>query len=168
MVGKGSTSIRIDRPQPQLGDLWLDIFAGYLPIRGSGNLLGSGFVRTLSGAGCAVGRNQSQSCRTTQWHKPGLDQSTFCGHSIGELADNTTLPILQDTSDQSVASQYGAEKWYVYLIGPDQKLKLLHYSLDLIPNGSDCWKKSRTRPNPLHHDQTKRERPSHDAAQPYH
>ena len=51
--------------------------------------------------------------------------------SIGELADNTTLPILQDTTDQSVASQYGAEKWYVYLIGPDQKLKLLHYSLDL-------------------------------------
>ena len=51
--------------------------------------------------------------------------------SIGELAENTTLPILQDTSEQAVANQYGAEKWYIYLIGPDQKLKLLHYSLDL-------------------------------------
>ena len=51
--------------------------------------------------------------------------------SIGELAENTTLPILQDTSEQAVANQYGAEKWYIYLIGGDQRLKLLHYSLDL-------------------------------------
>ena len=51
--------------------------------------------------------------------------------SIGELAENTTLPILQDTADQAVATQYGAEKWYIYLIGTDQKLDLLHYSLDL-------------------------------------
>jgi len=60
-----------------------------------------------------------------------LVNQASAAESIGELAENTTLPILQDTSDQGVASQYGAEKWYIYLIGADQKLKLLHYSLDL-------------------------------------
>jgi hypothetical protein len=30
-----------------------------------------------------------------------------------------------------MATGYGAEKWYIYLIGSDQRIKLLHYSLDL-------------------------------------
>ena len=51
--------------------------------------------------------------------------------SIDELAENTTLPILQDTTDQATFTRYGADKWYIYIIGPDQRLHLLHYSMDL-------------------------------------
>ena len=51
--------------------------------------------------------------------------------SIAELAENTTLPILQDTTDQATFTRYGADKWYIYLIGSDQQLHLLHYSMDL-------------------------------------
>ena len=51
--------------------------------------------------------------------------------SIGELAENTTLPILQDTSEEATFTRFGADKWYIYLLDRDHRLHLLHYSLDL-------------------------------------
>jgi hypothetical protein len=60
-----------------------------------------------------------------------LINQSAAAESIAELAENTTLPILQDTTDQATFTRYGADKWYIYIIGPDQYLHLLHYSLDL-------------------------------------
>ncbi len=63
-----------------------------------------------------------------------INQSS-AADSIGELAENTALPILQDTTAQATFTQYGADKWYIYIIGPDRRLHLLHYALDLDEEG---------------------------------
>lgn len=50
---------------------------------------------------------------------------------IPDLVDGVTLPVLQDTSLQNVFSQYGATKWYVYLIDKAGYPRYIHYTLDL-------------------------------------
>ena len=35
------------------------------------------------------------------------------------------------TDKDRVAHEYGAEKWYIYLIDREGKIRLIHYSLDL-------------------------------------
>jgi hypothetical protein len=50
---------------------------------------------------------------------------------IPDLTETCTLPVLQDTTKDGVANEYGAEKWYIYLIDRDGKIRLIHYSLDL-------------------------------------
>ena len=51
--------------------------------------------------------------------------------SLPDLADGVSLPILQDTSTEDVFDQYGASKWYVYLIDSQGIPRTIHYSLDL-------------------------------------
>ena len=50
---------------------------------------------------------------------------------IPDLTKECTLPVLQDTTKDGVARDYGAEKWYIYLIDREGKIRLIHYSLDL-------------------------------------
>ncbi len=47
------------------------------------------------------------------------------------MTDGVTLPVLQDTLEAGVFSAYGASKWYIYLIDPQQQPVLLHYEMDL-------------------------------------
>lgn len=50
--------------------------------------------------------------------------------SIPELADGHDLPILQDTDEVDVEAQYGAERWYIYLLDRAGQPRVIHYSLD--------------------------------------
>jgi len=50
--------------------------------------------------------------------------------SIPELADGNDLPILQDTDEVDVEGQYGAERWYIYLLDRAGQPRVIHYSLD--------------------------------------
>jgi len=49
--------------------------------------------------------------------------------SLPELADGHDLPILLDTEDVDVEGQYGAERWYIYLLDRRGMPRHLHYSL---------------------------------------
>ncbi|MFT5684883.1 MAG: hypothetical protein ACI8RZ_005828 [Myxococcota bacterium] len=51
--------------------------------------------------------------------------------SMPDLADGVSLPILQDTSEADVFDEYGASKWYVYLIDAQGIPRTIHYALDL-------------------------------------
>ncbi|MDG1478023.1 MAG: hypothetical protein P8R54_00465 [Myxococcota bacterium] len=51
--------------------------------------------------------------------------------SLPDLADGVSLPILQDTSTEDVFDQYGASKWYIYLVDSKGVPRTIHYSLDL-------------------------------------
>lgn len=55
---------------------------------------------------------------------------------LPELTDGLTLPVLQDTVEVDVAAQYGAEKWYVYLVDRSGRVRHIHYKFDLT-NTSD-------------------------------
>lgn len=50
---------------------------------------------------------------------------------MDELVGGVTLPVLQDTTADAVATTYGASKWYVYLIDRAGTIRYIHYSLDL-------------------------------------
>ena len=50
---------------------------------------------------------------------------------LPDLIAQTTLPILQDTSSDGIASCYGASKWYLYLVDRSGVVRTIHYSLDL-------------------------------------
>ena len=50
---------------------------------------------------------------------------------LPDLISRTTLPILQDTSAQGIATCYGASKWYLYLVDRSGVVRTIHYSLDL-------------------------------------
>jgi hypothetical protein len=56
---------------------------------------------------------------------PGFEEG------LPDLISRTTLPILQDTSWDGIASCYGASKWYLYLVDPSGVVRTIHYSLDL-------------------------------------
>jgi len=47
------------------------------------------------------------------------------------MAEYTTLPILQDTTEAGTADCYGAYKWYIYVIDKRGIPRHIHYSLDL-------------------------------------
>ena len=55
---------------------------------------------------------------------------------LPDLAANTTLPILQDTTEDGAAYCYGAQKWYIYVIDPAGVVRTVHYSLDLNAEAS--------------------------------
>jgi len=55
---------------------------------------------------------------------------------LPELTRGLTLPVLQDTVEADVAGQYGAEKWYVYLVDRSGRVRHIHYKFDLT-NTSD-------------------------------
>ena len=56
---------------------------------------------------------------------PGFEEG------LPDLIAQTTLPILQDTSTDGIASCYGASKWYLYLVDRAGSVQIIHYSLDL-------------------------------------
>jgi hypothetical protein len=49
---------------------------------------------------------------------------------IPDLTDGVAIPVLQDNSDH-VIEQYGAEKWYLYVIDKSGFPSKLHYKLDV-------------------------------------
>lgn len=51
--------------------------------------------------------------------------------SMPDLSDGVSLPILQDTTTADVFDQYGASKWYIYLIDAQGIPRTIHYGLDL-------------------------------------
>jgi len=50
---------------------------------------------------------------------------------LPDMALRTSLPILQDTNEDGIATCYGASKWYIYVIDPSGIIRRIHYSLDL-------------------------------------
>jgi hypothetical protein len=50
--------------------------------------------------------------------------------SLPELADGHDLPILLDTDSVDVEAQYGAERWFVYLLDRAGQPHVIHYSID--------------------------------------
>lgn len=50
---------------------------------------------------------------------------------IPDLVGGVTLPVLQDTTADGVATAYGASKWYVYLIDRSGMPRYIHYEMDL-------------------------------------
>jgi len=56
---------------------------------------------------------------------PGFEEG------LPDLIAQTTLPILQDTTTDGIATCYGASKWYLYLVDRAGVVQTIHYSLDL-------------------------------------
>ncbi len=50
--------------------------------------------------------------------------------SLPELADGHDLPILVDTDELNLQGQYGAERWYLYLLDRSGMPATLHYELN--------------------------------------
>ncbi len=50
---------------------------------------------------------------------------------LPDLAARTSIPVLQDTDEDGIASCYGASKWYIYVIDRSGIVRRIHYSLDL-------------------------------------
>lgn len=50
---------------------------------------------------------------------------------IPDLTEGVTLPVLQDTTEAAVQAQYGAQKWYFYLVDREGRVRWIHYKLDL-------------------------------------
>ena len=50
---------------------------------------------------------------------------------MADLVAGVTLPVLQDTTADAVATTYGASKWYVYLIDRAGTIRYIHYAMDL-------------------------------------
>ena len=50
--------------------------------------------------------------------------------SLPELADGHDLPILLDNDTIDVEAQYGAERWFIYLLDRAGQPRIIHYSLD--------------------------------------
>jgi len=47
------------------------------------------------------------------------------------MTETITLPVLQDTFEDGVAKEYGADKWYIYVVDRAGNVRYLHYYLDL-------------------------------------
>jgi len=56
---------------------------------------------------------------------PGFEEG------LPDLIAQTTLPILQDTYEDGIATCYGASKWYLYLVDRAGVVQVVHYTLDL-------------------------------------
>ena len=63
--------------------------------------------------------------RVVIFNLPGFEEG------LPDLIAQTTLPILQDTNSEGIASCYGASKWYLYLVDRSGVVRTIHYSLDL-------------------------------------
>ena len=50
--------------------------------------------------------------------------------SLPELADGHDLPILVDTDTLNLQGQYGADRWYIYLLDRNGEPAMLHYELN--------------------------------------
>ena len=50
---------------------------------------------------------------------------------IPDLVPGVTLPVLQDTTADNIATIYGASKWYVYMIDRTGTVRYIHYEMDL-------------------------------------
>ena len=50
---------------------------------------------------------------------------------LPDLTQGLTLPVLQDTAEAAVADRYGAEKWYVYVVDRNGRVRHIHYKFDL-------------------------------------
>lgn len=51
--------------------------------------------------------------------------------SVEKLTEKTDLPVLQDITSEDAATQYGASKWYLYVLNPDGSLHIMHYNLPM-------------------------------------
>ncbi len=47
------------------------------------------------------------------------------------MTEAITLPVLQDTVEDGVAKEYGADKWYIYVVDRTGNVRYLHYYVDL-------------------------------------
>ncbi len=47
------------------------------------------------------------------------------------MTEAITLPVLQDTVEDGVAKEYGADKWYIYVVDRAGDVRYLHYYVDL-------------------------------------
>ena len=47
------------------------------------------------------------------------------------MTEAISLPVLQDTVEDGVAKEYGADKWYIYVIDRAGDVRYLHYYLYL-------------------------------------
>lgn len=54
---------------------------------------------------------------------------------LPDLTEGLTLPVLQDTPEAAVQDRYGAEKWYIYLIDREGRVRHIHYKFDLTNTG---------------------------------
>ena len=52
--------------------------------------------------------------------------------SLPELAEGHNLPILVDTDELNLERQYGAERWYIYLLDRSGMPAMLHYEIDFV------------------------------------
>ena len=50
--------------------------------------------------------------------------------SLPDLADGHDLPIVVDNETLRLADQYGAERWYIYLLDRSGQPAMIHYDLD--------------------------------------
>ncbi|MCB9759814.1 MAG: hypothetical protein H6739_08275 [Alphaproteobacteria bacterium] len=55
---------------------------------------------------------------------------------MDDLVDGVTLRVLQDTTQDHVTSDYGAEKWYFYFMDREGKVRFIHYKLS-FPSDTD-------------------------------
>ena len=51
---------------------------------------------------------------------------------VPEMApDGMDLPVLQDTTTDKVFVDYGASKWYIYVLDAEGNPRYVHYQVDL-------------------------------------
>ncbi len=50
---------------------------------------------------------------------------------IPDLTENSQVPVLQDTSEDRIATCFGASKWYIYVVNRSGEVQYIHYQLDL-------------------------------------
>ena len=53
--------------------------------------------------------------------------------SLSKITSLTDLPVVQDEEALEIADEYGAYKWFIYIINADGSLNKMHYDLPM-PN----------------------------------
>lgn len=56
---------------------------------------------------------------------------------VPDLVDGVTLPVLQDTSVDQVATTWGASKWYLYFLDRKGYPRYIQYEMDLAEDDRD-------------------------------
>ena len=80
--------------------------------------------------------NSSAKLMTGNATPPAVDGDLPGAEDMAELvSDDVFLTVLQDTTTDDMAEQYGAEKWYFTLVDKQGIPRLIHYSLELGSEG---------------------------------
>ena len=51
--------------------------------------------------------------------------------SLSEITDLTNFPVVQDEESVKIAEEYGASKWFIYIMNADGTLHKMHYDLPM-------------------------------------